>query len=328
MKNTFTLFVAIVIACILLVYMFYFQVRYDETAIVIKFGKAEAPVHDADGTVISRGSVRDKPDLYFRWPWPFQRVRVYSTRVQLLEDQLQQQLTSDNKNVIIRTFVAWKIDDPRKFYLKELLDIEDAEPHLRPLLKDIRGIISQYRFDQLVNTDASKLKLVEIEEKAKKQIAARLADRASDDGSTVPGYGIEIVRVGIQRIVLPSTTTEHVFGRMKEVRERLAQKARSEGKAEADAIRSKAESASQRILAFTDRSAQAIMAKGDEEAASAYVAFAADEDFAIFLRQIEAMTKTLPYNSTFLLDTNSVGAVKMFIEGPGSIDQTKSAKPE
>ena len=327
MKNTFTLFVAIVIACILLVYMFYFQVRYDEAAIVTTFGKAAAPVRNADGTVTSRGSVRDKADLYFRWPWPFQRVHVYSTRVQLMEDQLQQQLTADNKNVIIRTFMAWKIEDPRKFYLKELLKIEDAEPHLRPLLKDIRGIISQYRFDQLVNTDVSKLKLVEIEQKAKDQIAARLADRATA-GGTVPGYGIEVVRVGIQRIVLPSTTTERVFDRMKEVRQRLAQKARSEGKAEADAIKSKAESASKRILAFTDRSAQAIMAKGDEEAASAYSAFAEDEEFAIFLRQIETMTKTLPYNSTFLLDTKSMGALQMFNEGPGSIDKTKSAKSE
>jgi len=326
MKHVFTLFVAIVIACILLVYMFYFQVRYDEAAIVTTFGKAEAPVYDADGTVSSRGSVRDKPDLYLRWPWPFQKVRVYSTRVQLMEDQLQQQLTADNKNVIIRTFMAWKIDDPRKFYLKELLEIEDAEPHLRPLLKNIRGIIGQYSFDQLVNTDASKLKLAEIEEKAEEQIARELADPKGD--GSVPGYGIEVVRVGIQRIVLPTTTTQRVFDRMKEVRLRLAQKARSEGKAEADAIKSKAESASQRILAFTERSAQAIMAKGDQEAAEAYSAFAADEDFAIALRQIEAMTKTLPYNSTFLLDTKSMGALQMFNEGPGSIDQTKSAKSE
>ena len=328
MKNTFTLFVAIVIACILLVYMFYFQVRYDQAAIVTTFGKASAPVRDADGTISSRGGVRDKPDLYFRWPWPFQSVHVYSTRVQLLEDQLQQQLTADNKNVIIRTFMAWKIDDPRKFYLKDLKDIKDAEPHLRPLLKDIRGIISQYRFDQLVNTDASALKLAEIEEKAKDQIEQRLADRASDDGSTVPGYGIEVVRIGIQRIVLPSTTTQRVFDRMKEVRLRLAQEARSEGQAAAVDIRSQAEGASKRILAFTERSAQAIMAKGDMEAAAAYSAFAADEEFAIFLRQIEAMTKTLPYNSTFLLDTKSMGALQWFNEGPGSIDQAKSAKPE
>ena len=148
---------------------------------------------------------------------------------------------------------------------------------------------------------------------------------AEDDGSdAASGYGIEIVRVGIQRIKLPTTTTDRVFDRMKEERMRMAQKARSQGKAEADAIRSRAQSASSRILAFAERTAQAIMAKGDEEAAAAYEPFAKDPELAIFLRKIEMLKTTLPYNTTFLLDTRSMPELQLFDSEPGSTDGVKS----
>ena len=308
MKNTFTFFVAIVIVCVMLVYMFCFRVRYDQVAIVTTFGQAAA------STAGDSGSVRMKPNLYFRWPWPFQQVNVYTKRVQMIEDTLQQQQTADQKNAIIRLFMAWKISDPRQFYLKDYKQIADAEPHLRDLLKDARGIISQYRFDQLVNSDVSQLKLEEIEEKARQQIEAKLSGGA--DGET--GYGIEVVRVGIQRIKLPLTTTNRVFELMKESRQRLAQKARSEGKARADAIESKAISASQRILAFAERSAQSIRAEGDADAANYYGAFAAALEFAIFLRQVQALKTALSHKSTFVLNPPVMPALKMLFENPGS----------
>ena len=309
MKNTFTLFIAVLIAGIMLVYMFCFQVRYDEAAIVTTFGRA------APQTAGRRGSVRTKPDLYWRWPWPFQKVHIFSSRVQLMEDQLQQQMTADNKNVIIRLFMAWKINDPRKFYLKDFTEIADAEPRLRAFLKDARAVISRYRFDQLVNTDAPQLKLDEIEEEARRQISAQLADRVVD-GVEVPGYGVEVLRVGIKRIMLPTTTTDRVFERMMESRLLLAQTARSEGASRANAIKSKAESASQRILAFAERSAQAIRTKGDEYAALYYGKFAADEDFAIYLRQMKMLEATLGHNATFIVNETSMPELRMFADEP------------
>ena len=308
MKNTFTLFVAILIAGIMLVYMFCFRVRYDQAAIVTTFGAATA------------SSVRTDPALYLRWPWPFQRVRVYNTNVQIMEDRLQQQLTADNKNLVVKLFMAWRIKDPHKFYLKKLYKLEDADPHLHPFLKDAHTILSQYRFDQFVNTDASKLALPEIEEAALQHIASRLKGDGGDSD-----FGIEVLRVGIQRIMLPQTTTDKVFERMKESRLRLAQEARSEGKARADAIKAKATSASQQILAFAERSAAKIRTKGDEEAAASYAPFREDPEFAIFIRKIETLVKILPYNNTYILNPQTMPSLGQLFGEPTGAPATQDA---
>lgn len=305
MKNTFALFVAILIVGILLAYMFSFRVRYDETAIVTTFGHAAAMT---DG---SSGSVRTKPNLYLRWPWPFQRVHIYSKRLQLIDDErLQQQMTKDDRSIIVRLFMAWRIKDPLKFHKKKLASIKDAERNLRPFLKDAMAILSEYRFDQFVNTDASKLKLDEIEQRALETVNELLIGNGGDED-----FGIEVVRVGIQRILLPTNTTDSVFGRMTESRLRMAQKARSKGQAEALAIMSKATSASQRILAFAERSAQKIRAKGDEEAAKSYSVFREHPELAIHLREIQTMIDTLKHNATVFLSADTFTAVRRLTGG-------------
>ena len=86
----------------------------------------------------------------------------------------------------------------------------------------------------------------------------------------------------------------------------MAENARAEGEAEAGKIREEAESIRQRIMAFAERRAQAIRSEGEQEAAEQFEAFAADEDFAIFLRNLEALEETLPNNTTLILDARQL----------------------
>ena len=74
----------------------------------------------------------------------------------------------------------------------------------------------------------------------------------------------------------------------------------------------RANSASRRILAFAQRRAQAIRAKGDQEAAQYYSAFRQDEPLAIFLRRIQTLEKILPHNTTFVLDANQLSLEQLF----------------
>ncbi len=295
MKNSFTILIGGLIAAALLSYMFLYQVRYDQVAVRTTFDKADA------------GSVQDTPGLKWRLPWPIHKVTHYSKRLQLLEDKIEELQTADGKSVIVRTYLTWRIENPLDFYVT-LKDPSEAARQLASRLREIRGIISRYRLDELVNLDRDKLKLADIEDEAKQALEKSLEQS---------GYGLKVESVGIYKLVLPEATTEKIFETMIKTRERLAENALQEGQAQASAIRSEAKSSRDRILAFAERRAQAIRSQGDREASKEYESFAKNEEFAIFLRKVEALKKMLDHNTTFVLSADSLGILDWFNRDPG-----------
>ncbi|MEI6505073.1 MAG: protease modulator HflC [Planctomycetota bacterium] len=306
MKNSFVLLFGLVIGAVLLSHMFFYQVRYDQVAVRTTFDKAD------------EASVQETPGLKWRWPWPINKVTLYPKRLQLLEDKIEELQTADGKSVIVRTYLTWRITDPLRFYIT-LKDQAEATRQLSSRLREVRGLISGYRFDELVNLDPSKLKLAAIEEQAADSLGAALDQT---------GYGIAVESVGIHKIILPESTTEKVFETMIASRQRLAENALQEGQAQASAIRSEATSARDRILAFAERRAQAIRAEGDREASTQYQTFARNEEFAIFLRKVEALKKMLDHNTTFVLSADSLGILDWFNKDPSqpSATQPRAAK--
>ena len=304
MKNSFTMLVGGAIFLALLAYTFLYQVRYDQVAVRTTFDKADA------------ASVQSAPGLKWRLPWPIHKVTHYSKRLQLLEDKLEELQTADGKSVIVRTYLTWRIENPLDVYVT-LKEPAEAARQLSSRLREIRGIISRYRLDELVNIDPARLKLTTIEDEAKVALEQSLA---------ASGYGLKVESVGIYKIVLPEATTEKIFETMIKTRERLAENALQEGQAQASAIRSEATSARDRILAFAERRAQTIRSQGDREAAKEYESFAKNEDFAIFLRKVEALKKMLDHNTTFVLSADSLGILDWFNRAPGQ-DGPPVARP-
>lgn len=305
MKNSFTILVGGLISAALLSYMFLYQVRYDQVAVRTTFDKADA------------GSVQDTPGLKWRLPWPIHKVTHYSKRLQLLEDKIEELQTADGKSVIVRTYLTWRIENPLDFYVT-LKDPGEATRQLASRLREIRGIISRYRLDELVNLDRDRLKLAAIEDEAKQALERSLGQS---------GYGLKVESVGIYKLVLPEATTEKVFETMIKTRERLAENALQEGQAQASAIRSEARSSRDRILAFAERRAQAIRSQGDREASKEYESFAKNEEFAIFLRKVEALKKMLDHNTTFVLSADSLGILDWFNRDPGQAAPAANPAP-
>jgi membrane protease subunit HflC len=294
MKNSFVILVGLILVALLLSHMFLYQVRYDQVAVRTTFDRAD------------ESSVQDAAGLKWRWPWPINKVTLYSKRLQVLDDKIEELQTADGKSVIVKTYLTWRIADPLAFYVT-LKDPAEANRQMSSRLREIRGLISNYTFDQLVNVDRSKLKLAAIEDEATRQIDTALREA---------GYGIQVESVGIHKVILPESTTQKVFETMIASRQRLAENALQEGQAQASAIRSEAASARERILAFAERKAQSIKSQGDREAAVQYEAFAANEEFAIFLRKIEALRKMLDHNTTFVLSADSLGILDWFNKDP------------
>jgi membrane protease subunit HflC len=300
-KNSFVILLGALLVALLLSHMFCYQVRYDQVAVRTTFDKAD------------ESSVQETPGLKWRWPWPVNKVTLYSKRLQVLEDKIEELQTADGKSVIVRTYLTWRIADPLAFYVT-LKDPAEAARQLSSRLREVRGLISTYRFDELVNTDRGRIKLAAIEGEAAAALDAAL---------TKSGYGIKVESVGIHKIILPEATTLKVFETMIAARERLAENALQEGQAQASAIRSEASSARERILAFAERRAQAIRSQGDREAAGLYESFAKNEDFAIFLRKVEALKKMLDHNTTFVLSAESLGILDWFSRSP----ETQAPRP-
>ncbi len=268
-------------------YLVTYKVNFDETALITTFGKAsEKSLKNRDG---------EGAGLYLKWPWPIQQVIRFDRRLQVLEDRLEQQETSDKQVVIIKAYAAWRITDPLAFY-RSFVSRDKARNFLRDRLRTAKAEIGRFSFDDLTNTDPEKLRLHEAEEALLQRIRGDLAKQ---------GCGIYVHTVGINRIVLPENITRSVFTRMRQTRNRLAQNARSEGKAAANSIRAKTDSDKKRILAFTERIAQNIRAQGDAAAAEYYNEYSKNKDFAIFLRKLDALKKSLEKNTTFILDTES-----------------------
>ncbi len=300
MKNKLIFLVALAVATVLLVYMVMFQVRYDQVAVRTTWDKVVEPQRDADGNIDpdNPGSLILEPGYGFKWPTPIQKVRVYSKKIQLLEDQLTEIQTADGYSVTVKMYLAWRIEDPYAFFLR-LETEKEAEDQLISMMGELNEVVSKYRFDQLVNPNPDQVKLENIEQEGLDFLRGKLS-------AIQPGYGIKLEQVGIRRIILPEATTQKVFDRMTKTREQLAEKARSEGNAEANKIKAQAEAAKKRILAFAERRAQAIRDEGNREAAQYFSAFREDQDFAIFQRQIDALKEMLSNNTTFILDANKL----------------------
>jgi membrane protease subunit HflC len=259
--------------------------RFHESAVLVTFGKVTTGLPNAKG---------EDAGLHWQWPWPIQRVRKYDARVQMVEDRLEQQETRDKHVVILSTYLAWRVSDPTAFY-RALRTEENARSFLRDRLSTARGEISKFSLDELTTTDPERQRLAQ----AEAAITARM--REDLEGA---GYGLTLQGVGIRRIILPKSICKTVFNRMRETRQRLAQTTRSEGMGIARRIRSEANSDRRRILSFADRLAHSIRAEGEAAAARYYELFQANEEFAVFLRKIEALKAMLARNTTFVLDTN------------------------
>jgi membrane protease subunit HflC len=259
-----------------------FQVSQNEKAVVTRFGNPAREI--------------DAPGLYLKWPWPVDRVNRFDTRLNFYEVRVSEALTRDKRNVILPIFIAWRIDDARKF-LEALGDVENAQAKLDSVVSSAKNtLLGTYDFGQLISTNPDELRIAELEEK----IAAEASRQ------TEASFGIDIRQVGIERIELPKANTAYVFERMKAERAQFSDRYRAEGRREADTITAQADAEKAKILAEAERDAEEIKGRADAEAARIYAAAQGqDPDFYKFLRKLDTLRKIVNANTTLVIDVNS-----------------------
>jgi len=281
MKNiAVTIFIVLIIA-VMGLYLFSFQVREIESALVTTFGKPTRSLTE--------------PGWYFKWPAPVQRVHKFDSRMRVFEADLAETPTKGAVPIIVNTYVVWKIARPLEFF-NSVKTVREAESKLLSQLADTQNkVVGQYFFSEFVNSDRAKIKIEQIQEK----MSAGLRQAVIDD------YGIEIKTLGIKQLKISSDVSKDVFERMKAERNRRTEAIIAEGDAEATRIKADANLKRDMLLDVAEARAKIIQAEGDAEAAKYYRMLDADPELAMFLRDVEALKKILKERSTIVFSADS-----------------------
>jgi membrane protease subunit HflC len=76
-------------------------------------------------------AVQTEPGLYFLVPL-LQNVQLYDTRIQTMESRDPERfITSENKNVLVDSFVKWRVIDVKQYYVSVRGDPSEAESRIR-----------------------------------------------------------------------------------------------------------------------------------------------------------------------------------------------------
>ncbi len=279
----------IFVALVFLGLLFVFEVRQTEFAVVKRLGR---PLRTPAGEVQIY-----KPGLHFKWPF-VDRVWRHDNRLRpydLKRGQVEQVQTIDDYQVIVTTFVLWRVGDAHRF-LKAFETTADAETKLDEVVRNSRNsVLARHRLTELVNTDSKEQKMQEVEQ----EILAGIRTLAMKE------YGIQVQHLGIKHLGFPEQITTNVFKRMTEERQTQVEKYRSAGREKAEKIKTEADLEARKILTEAEAEATRIRGEGDRLAASELVVFSDNPELAAFLRKLEALKRTLSKETTLILDTNT-----------------------
>ncbi len=298
-----TILLGLIVAAIFLVAIFSYQVQETERALVITMGQITGEVG---------------PGLHLRLPLPIQEIAKYDIRERCFEGNtgnLEETMTKDEKNVIVGIYTIYSIKDLRQFK-NSAKSLEAAEEYLSNRMRTVKGaVIGQFRFDQMINTDPKKMKLTEIEQAMFNQIAPDLKAR----------YGLEVVKVGIRTISVPSKISTAIAERMKKERETAASIDKQKGKVEAEKIKTDANQKKRELITRAEAQAKKLMAEGDAAAASEYAVFSQNPELAAFLRKLDSLKRIVKTKTTLVLGTDSA-PFDLFRMNVGELQQKAPAK--
>lgn len=287
-----------------------YTVRYNESAVVMLFGRAD------------EGSVKSEPGLYFRLPYPIQSVVKYDRRVQFVETVPETRQTADNRQVIVQAYMTWRVKDPLKFLRRygegpagpdSVSHFNRAREALRGSLRAALAEVSRYRMSDLLSTSVEGSRLPQLEADILAFLRGEGAAAGSQLADLLEQSGVEPLTVGIAGLKLPESVSKTVIERVKATREAIAAEALNRGKSIAETTKARAEADANKILAFVEAQSAIIRARGDAEAAPFYerqraiVDGRADSTLAVFLKMIEALREGYGQRTTVVMPLSAPG---------------------
>jgi membrane protease subunit HflC len=268
--------------------------------LMIGFYASALVVHEGQAVLVTRFGrpLRAEMGAGLRWklPWPIDQAVWLDMRRRVYEGGHTEMLTRDKKNVIVRTFVVWRIGDVLAF-TRAVGAESEAEEKLDGLLTNAAiATLGEHELSAIVSTNPDDLQVDQIESEllADTQPVARRS------------YGVEIEQIKLERIALPEENVRAVFEQMRAERQQYAAKFRADGEREASRIRSEADLEAARIRAAGAEQEARIRGASAAEVAKIYGdAHRIDPDLYRFTRSLESLDKLVTSESTLILRTDA-----------------------
>jgi modulator of FtsH protease HflC len=278
MQKNITVIAILLIGTIVTLLLAAFTVDQRQNAIRFRFGEVQ--------------DTYTKPGLFFKVPF-LDTVRLYDTRIQTLDTKDAERIqTKEKNNVLVDSFVKYRIVDVKQFFISTQGDLGRAEVRLTQTINDdLRAEFGQRTLSEVVSGERDK-------------IMESMRKKADADARTI---GIEVLDVRLKRVDLVPEISDDVYKRMDSERKRIANELRATGSGDAEKIRADAERQRTVILAEAYREAQKVKGEGDAQAARIYaLAFNKNPEFYSFYRSMEAYRESFKNKSdVMVLEPNS-----------------------
>ena len=260
-----------------------FRVDEREKALVLQFGE------------IVRADLQ--PGIHFKIPF-IQDEAKFDARVQTMDAEPELYLTGEKKNLVVDSFVKWRVRDVHQYYTRLQGRKSNAESRLSQRVNDsLRQEFGQRTVQEVISGDRGKIMNV-------------VRDAMDADAESL---GIEIIDVRLKRVDLDPAISERVYERMNAERERVAKELRAQGEEEAEKIRAEADRERQIMLAEAEREGQKLRGEGDAVATEIYAsAFGRDREFYNLYRSLNAYKQTFDSPDNLLVLDPSADFFKYF----------------
>jgi membrane protease subunit HflC len=256
----------------------FFTVDQRQQAIVLQLGEIT--------------SLKKEPGLYLKIPL-LQNVVYIDTRVRTLDTpDADLIITKEKINMLVDSFVKWRVIDPKQYYISVSGDERRAEQRLMNVVRDgLRAEFNKRTVDDVVAGQ-------------REQVMESLRQNVDKDARSI---GVQVVDVRLKRVDYSEDAESSVFERMRSERSRVANERRSIGAAVKEQIQADAEKQRDILVSQAYRDAQRIKGEGDAKAAAIYAqAYSLNPEFYAFYRSLDAYKESFKSKDDVLVvDQNS-----------------------
>lgn len=239
-----------------------FVVNQWEMAIKLQFGKIVSSDYP--------------PGLHFKIPM-VQNIKKFDGRIQTMDARPERFLTIEKKDVIVDSFIKWRIVNPAQYYRATGDNVAKAS-----------RLLSE-RVNTSLRDEFGKRTIQEVISGDRVEIMTLLTKDADEKAAEL---GIEVLDVRVKKIDLPPEVSQSVYDRMRAERERVASELRAQGAEAGERIRADADRQNTVILANAFKQAEQLRGLGDGRSAEIYAkAYQENEEFYSFYRSLGAYRK-------------------------------------
>jgi len=266
--------------------------------VVILISTSLYTVHEGEFVYLTQfGAIQDiKTDAGLHVKIPFIQDVNHLTKKQMIYDvKPSEVLTADKKAMIVDSYSIWQISDVTTF-IRTVNNVSEMQKRIDAsaysVIKNVMGQMQQS--DIIADGSDSRTSL-------NKQITEQVATNLKD-------YGVAIVTVEIKRFDLPEDNTTAVYDRMISERSQMAASYKADGDYEAAKIRNETDKEVNIILGEAQAQASKLQGEGEEEYMKTLKELYNDPqkaDFYLFVRELEALEKSLQGEKTIILGADS-----------------------